>query len=162
MGISSAARTSVPRTFRSLLNHFGDAHAALGALPALARRGGGSAVPKICSREAAEREIEAGRKLGVALVAIGAADYPHPLQMIDDAPPLLAVRGSADVFAKPRVAIVGSRNSSAAGVKMAQQLALGLGNAGFATASPPERSPYSPEVKTAFIRPIIAICSTIS
>jgi DNA processing protein len=55
--------------------------------------------------------------------------------MIDDAPPLLAIRGRADVFAKPRVAIVGSRNASAAGVKMAQQLALGLGNAGFAIAS---------------------------
>jgi DNA processing protein len=92
-------------------------------------------VPKICSREAAEREIEASRKLGVGLVAIGEADYPYPLQMIDDAPPLLAIRGCADVFAKPRVAIVGSRNSSAAGVKMAQQLALGLGHAGFAVSS---------------------------
>jgi DNA processing protein len=112
-----------PRTFRTLLNHFGDARAALEALPALARRGGGSAVPKICSREAAEREIEACRKLDVALVAIGEADYPHPLQMIDDPPPLLAIRGRTEIFAKPRVAIVGSRNSSAAGVKMAQQLA---------------------------------------
>jgi DNA processing protein len=124
-----------PRTFRTLLNHFGDARAALEALPALARRGGGSAVPKICSREAAEREIEACRKLDVMLVAIGEADYPHPLQMIDDPPPLLAIRGRAEVFARPRVAIVGSRNSSAAGVKMAQQLARDLGHAGFAIAS---------------------------
>jgi DNA processing protein len=62
-----------PRTFRTLLKHFGDAHAALEALPALARRGGGSIVPKICSRETAEREIEACRKLDVALVAIGEA-----------------------------------------------------------------------------------------
>jgi DNA processing protein len=124
-----------PRTFRTLLNHFGDAHAALEALPALARRGGGSVVPKICSREAAEREIESCRKLGVALTAIGEADYPYPLQMIDDPPPLLAIRGRAEIFAKPRVAIVGSRNSSAAGVKIAQQLARDLGHAGFAVAS---------------------------
>jgi DNA processing protein len=110
-------------------------HAALEALPALARRGGGSAVPKICSREAAEREIEACRKLDVTLVAIGEADYPHPLQMIDDPPPLLAIRGRAEVFAKPRVAIVGSRNSSAAGMKIAHQLARDLGHAGFAIAS---------------------------
>ena len=98
-------------------------------------RGGGGAAPKICSREAAEREMEACRKLDVTLVAIGEADYPHPLQMIDDPPPLLAIRGRADVFAKPRVAIVGSRNSSAVGVKMAQQLARDLGYAGFAIAS---------------------------
>ena len=56
-----------PRTFRSLLNHFGDVRLALEGLPALARRGGGGVVPKICSREAAEREIEASRRLGVAL-----------------------------------------------------------------------------------------------
>jgi DNA processing protein len=55
--------------------------------------------------------------------------------MIDDPPPLLAVRGRVEVFAKPRVAIVGSRNSSAAGVKMAQQLARELGHAGFAVVS---------------------------
>jgi hypothetical protein len=65
---SSAARTSVPgRSVRSSIIS-ADARAALEALPALARRGGGSVVPKICSREAAEREIEAGHKLGVALV----------------------------------------------------------------------------------------------
>jgi DNA processing protein len=101
----------------------------------LARRGGGSVVPKICSRETAEQEIEACRKLGVALSAIGEADYPYPLQMIDDPPPLLAIRGRVEIFAKPRVAIVGSRNSSAAGVKMTQRLARDLGHAGFAVAS---------------------------
>jgi len=98
----------------SLLNHFGDARAALEALPGLARRGGGGTAPKICSRQEAEREIESNRKLGVALVAIGEADYPRRLQMIDDPPPLLAIRGRAEVFAKPQVAIVGSRNASAA------------------------------------------------
>jgi DNA processing protein len=129
------SRNVGPRTFRALLNHFGDARAALDALPALARRGGGGAAPEICSREEAEREIEASRELGVVLVAIGEADYPQRLQMIDDPPPLLAVRGRAEVFAKPQVAIVGSRNASAAGVKIAQQLAGGLCQAGFAVAS---------------------------
>jgi predicted Rossmann fold nucleotide-binding protein DprA/Smf involved in DNA uptake len=35
-----------PRTFRTLLNHFGEARIALEALPALARRGGGGAPRK--------------------------------------------------------------------------------------------------------------------
>jgi DNA processing protein len=124
-----------PRTFRSLINHFGSAQAALEALPALARRGGGAGSPKICSREEAERELAAAEKLGAAFVAIGEAGYPPRLEVIDDAPPLLAVRGHRAALALPAVAIVGSRNASAAGLKLTQQIARGLGEAGFATVS---------------------------
>jgi DNA processing protein len=124
-----------PRTFRALLNHFGGAGAALEALPGLARRGGGNAAPKIFPREQAEREIEAAKKLGVAFVAVGESDYPHRLQMIDDAPPLLAVRGHRAALAMPAVAVVGSRNASAAGIKLTQMIAHGLSEAGFAVVS---------------------------
>ena len=124
-----------PRTFRALLNHFGGARAALEALPGLARRGGGAAAPQIYSREEAEREFEASRRLGVSFVAIGEADYPRRLQMIDDPPPLVAVRGHAGVLAMPQVAMVGSRNASAAGVKFTQRIAHGLTEAGFAIVS---------------------------
>ncbi len=55
--------------------------------------------------------------------------------MIDDCPPLLAVRGQLSVLARPLVAIVGSRNASAAGAKFAERLAHDLGNAGFAIVS---------------------------
>ena len=82
-----------PRTFRALVNHFGGAGAAIEALPTLARRGGADAVTKICSRAEAEREIAAAGKLGVTFVALGESGYPARLQMIDDAPPLIAVRG---------------------------------------------------------------------
>jgi DNA processing protein len=123
-----------PRTFRALLNHCGGARAALEALPGLARRGGGS-TPQICSRESAEREIEACRKFGVALVALGEANYPRRLQMIDDAPPLIAIRGHPDVLSMPLIAIVGSRNASAAGVKITERFTRGLCAAGFAIAS---------------------------
>jgi DNA processing protein len=81
------------------------------------------------------REIEASRKLGVSLVAIGEADYPRRLQMIDDAPPLIAIRGHAVALAMPQVAIVGSRNASAAGVKLTQRIVHGLVEAGFAIVS---------------------------
>ena len=124
-----------PRTFRALINHFGGAGAALDALPALARRGGGNAALQIYSRQDAMREIEASRKLGVSFVAIGEADYPRRLQMIDDPPPLVAVRGHAAALAMPQVAMVGSRNASAAGVKLTQRIARGLCEAGFAIVS---------------------------
>jgi len=123
-----------PRTFRTLINHFGGARPALEALPGLARRGG-AGLPKIFSRAEAEREIEAAKKLGVTIVAAGEADYPHRLQMIDDAPPLIAIRGNTAVLTMPQVAIVGSRNASAAGIKITQQITRGLSEAGFAIVS---------------------------
>src|SRR6185436_19119437 len=88
-------------TFRSLVNHYVGAHRALAALPDLARRGGASGPARVCSRQDAERELTAARSLGVALVALGESDYPRRLMMIDDAPPLLAVRGSPAVFGLP-------------------------------------------------------------
>jgi len=124
-----------PRTFRELVKHYGTAHAALAALPALARRGGASTPARICSREDATAEIKAARAHGVEFVALGELDYPPRLQMIDDAPPLLAVRGRVDALLRPLVAIVGSRNASAAGVKFAERLARDLGRAGFAIVS---------------------------
>jgi DNA processing protein len=104
-------------------------------LPALARRGGASAPARIGSREDAEAELRAARARGVEFVALGEPDYPPRLQMIDDAPPLLAVRGKHAVLTRPLVAIVGSRNASAAGVKFAERLARELGDAGFGTVS---------------------------
>jgi DNA processing protein len=124
-----------PRTFRALINHFGGARAALEALPALARRGGSGGAPQIYSREEAEREIAAADRLGAQFVAVGEPGYPRRLQAIDDTPPLLAVRGARAALAMPAVAIVGSRNASAAGLKITQHLAQGLGAAGFVTVS---------------------------
>jgi len=124
-----------PRTFRALVNHYGGAHAALKALPELARRGGASGSPRIFSRDEAAREIKAAKPLGVTFVAMGELHYPRRLQMIDDAPPLIAVRGSLAALALPMLAIVGARNASAAGVRFAERLARELGEAGFAIVS---------------------------
>ena len=120
-----------PRTFRSLINHCGGARAALDALPELARRGGAHKPARICSREDAERELAGSQRLGIALIALGEPDYPARLRMIDDAPPLLGVRGKAAVLAQPMVAMVGSRNASAPASKFAERIARELGEAGF-------------------------------
>ena len=124
-----------PRTFRTLVNHFGGARAALEALPSLARRGGAGGATQVCARADAEREIAAAEKLGAALVALGEPGYPPRLQMIDDAPPVVAIRGQAAAFALPMVAVVGSRNASGAGMKFTQRIARELGEAGFAVVS---------------------------
>jgi len=56
----------------------------------LARRGGASNPARIYSREDAESELKAARARGIEFVGLGEPNYPQRLQMIDDAPPLLA------------------------------------------------------------------------
>ncbi|MBV9559263.1 MAG: DNA-protecting protein DprA [Bradyrhizobium sp.] len=124
-----------PRTFRSLVSHLGSARAALARLPELARRGGGAGQLRICGVDEARAELAASRKLGIRLLAQEEAGYPKRLATLDDAPPLLAVRGEAETLMRPMLAIVGSRNASAAGLKFAGLLARELGEAGFVVIS---------------------------
>ena len=122
-----------PRSFRSLMNRFGGAAAALDALPGLARQAGRDI--RICPAGEAEREFEGLARLGGRFIALGETEYPVPLQAIDSAPPLLAVLGRADVLQRPGVALVGSRNASAAGMKFTARLARELGEADFTVVS---------------------------
>jgi len=123
------------RTFRSLINHFGSARSALDRLPDLARRGGAARPSRICSEDDARTELAASKRHGVSLVAPGEAGYPPRLAVLDDAPPLLGVRGAFEALMRPMIAIVGSRNASGAGLKFAGKLARDLGDAGFVIAS---------------------------
>ncbi len=122
-----------PVTFRELINHFGGAEAALAAVPALAQRGGRRI--RVAGVDEAERELAAVEAMGARMVALGETGYPPALRDIDGAPPLIAVRGSADCLTRPIVAVVGSRNASIAGRKFAMQIVRGLGAAGFVIAS---------------------------
>ena len=124
-----------PRTFRSLVNHFGGARTALERLPELARRGGASRHQRIYSEAEARAELVAGERLGVSLISPNELGYPPRLAMLDDAPPLLGVRGKLELLMRPMIAIVGSRNASGAGLKFAGQLARDLSEAGFVIAS---------------------------
>ena len=124
-----------PRTFRSLLNHFGNARTALERLPELARRGGAARPGRICSEQDARTELAASQRIGVSLLAPDEAGYPPRLATLDDAPPLLGVRGAPDALMRPMIAIVGSRNASGAGLKFAGSLARDLSEAGFVIVS---------------------------
>jgi DNA processing protein len=123
-----------PRTFRALINQFGGAGAALEALPDLARRGG-RLLLKVTTREEAEKEMEQAARLGVRFVAMGEPDYPKTLQATETAPPLIGVRGSVDILSRPCVAVVGSRNASAAGLAFTERLSRDLGAYGYVVAS---------------------------
>jgi DNA processing protein len=121
-----------PRTFRALINRFGSAHAAIEALPRILPRG---RAVHVATEEEIERELAQAARCGARFVAIGEPDYPPLLRRIDSAPPMLAMRGDAAVFARPAVAIVGARNASGAGLAFAERLVRGLAQAGFVVVS---------------------------
>ncbi|MCF6327251.1 MAG: DNA-processing protein DprA [Devosiaceae bacterium] len=120
-----------PTTFRQLINRFGSANAALEILPELTLRGGAKSAPKICSIEQAENEIEQLDSIGARLVSISDADYPFLLKHIHSPPPLLAIAGQLPRNDNKSLAIIGARNASASGRKLAQTIAEDLGEQGY-------------------------------
>ena len=115
-----------PVTYRQLLARFGSATAALEAIPDLARRGGGRS-PVVAPAGIAERELEAARRLGATLLFLDADGYPPLLAEVDNAPPVLMVRGRRELLERTAVAMVGARNASAAACRFARQIAHDLG-----------------------------------
>ena len=123
-----------PATFGRLVREHGSASAALAALPGVAAEAGlrdYAAFP----RAAAEAEWLAGTAAGGRALFLGSADYPPLLATVADAPPLLWAIGDPGLAARPVVALVGARNASALGCRMASRLAADLGAAGFVVAS---------------------------
>lgn len=124
-----------PASFRDLINRFGSAETAIEMLPELMRSGGAKRSAQIPPIEQAEAEMETAHKFGASFVGLGEADYPPALRRIENPPPLLAVKGESAVFAPTPVAIVGARNASLTGVKMARLLASDLGREGYVVVS---------------------------
>ena len=124
-----------PQTFFKLLRRFGSARRAVEELPRLAREAGGEERWRRCRREEAEAELARVAELGCALIAHGEPAYPERLAEIADPPPLLIVRGQADLLAAPAVAVIGARNASANGRMFAHNLAGDLSGAGLLVVS---------------------------
>lgn len=125
-----------PVTFFQLLaRHGGDAASVLDALPALSRKAGTKAAVKIPSRSEVEAELEHADDIGARFIAACEPDYSVALAAIDSPPPLLCVRGDIGLMSRNAISIVGSRDASAAGRKMARDLARDLGDAGLVIVS---------------------------
>jgi DNA processing protein len=124
-----------PQTFRSLISRFGGASAALEALPELSNHGGLRRPLRIFSADAAEAALARVDELGGSFVAAGERGYPPLLHFIAGAPPLLCVMGDLDLAELECVAIVGARNASAGGIRLARQLSAELSEEGFLVTS---------------------------
>ena len=115
-----------PVTFQRLIGIYGNPAAALEALPELSQRGGRKRALKPASRKEAEDELNRTREFGGEYLVWGRDGYPEALAPLPDAPPVLAAYGHTHLLARPSIAIVGARNASATGLKMAEILSEGL------------------------------------
>ena len=120
-----------PVSFRDLVNRYGDASAALDALPSLIRKKD-IRPPR---PEQVEAEMDYAQKIGVRLICAIEPEYPKYLRALDPPPPVISVLGQLEVLQRPCVAIIGSRNASAIGQKFANSLAAELGQAGYSIVS---------------------------
>lgn len=111
-----------PVTFYKLLRQYGSAEAALAALPAGRRT---------FSRSAAQKEFELARHQNIRLLAFDDPEYPENLRAAEDAPPVIYVRGQINCLRQPlSLSIVGARNASLNGRKLASQISCELTSQG--------------------------------
>jgi DNA processing protein len=124
-----------PVTFFQLLRKFKSAGAALEGLPEVTRRSGRgrNLIPPDIAE--IEHELDRTRKYGAQVIASVEPSYPPLLKALDPPPPVLTALGKVELATKPTVAIVGARNASAAGRKLARDIGSALGRAGLVTVS---------------------------
>ncbi|TMV07722.1 DNA-protecting protein DprA [Ruegeria sediminis] len=123
-----------PATFRRLLQEHGSAQNALAALPEMARAAGIEGY-ETCPPGVVEAEFKAARAVRARLLCLGDKEYPRSLLDLQDAPPALWAMGDPALLARPMVALVGARNCSSLGARMARALAHDLGALGYVVVS---------------------------
>lgn len=123
-----------PSTFHRLMGEHGSAQAALVALPDVAAKAGVKDYTPY-DPALARREIDLARAIGAEMLCLGAPGYPADLAEISDAPPVLWALGRMNLLTQPKVGLVGARNASSLGTRMARHLATDLGQAGLVVVS---------------------------
>jgi len=121
-------------TYHRLLTEHGTVQNALAALPKVARAAGVASY-EICPEPVIEAELRAAERAGARLLIYGHRGYPKALMEMPAPPPLLWVLGSPTLLLRPMVAMVGARNASALGTRMAKALAGALGERGYVVVS---------------------------
>lgn len=116
-----------PITFYKLVHRFGSAGEALEALPELAARGGRKKPLKAPPMSEAEAEYEKLHRFGGDILTAECDGYPALLAACDDAPPVLSYVGNLGLLQQSCIAMVGARNASLNGRKLAERLARELG-----------------------------------
>ncbi|WP_300062431.1 DNA-processing protein DprA [uncultured Roseobacter sp.] len=121
-------------TYKRLLTEHGTAQNALAALPEVARAAGVENY-EICPEGVVMAELKAARAAGARLIMQGTAAYPDLLDELEDAPPFLWAIGAPELLQRPMISLVGARNASSLGTRMAKALARDLGAEGYIVVS---------------------------
>lgn len=124
-----------PITFHTLIKRFGSAQEAIGALPTLAQRGGRLKPLPIPSLDDIHKEWQALDKFGGSFIFYGETCYPPLLTYLEDAPPVVAIKGDPSFLKMLSFAIIGARNASLNGRQLARTFAQEMGLQGFVIVS---------------------------
>lgn len=128
-----------PQRQRELLAAFGLPHhifaAGRGALAAVVGSEGAAAVLAAPADEAIERALAWAAEPGSHILTLADPDYPRHLFDIADPPVLLYVKGDPALLARPGIALVGARSSTAAGDANAEAFARTLAARGLVVVS---------------------------
>ncbi len=119
--------------FSKALKQFGSVTRAIDALQDNPKILGRSVT--LYSYDLAVKEYEEGTQSGAECVSFDDSDFPSLLAHIYDCPPFLWLRGNRDILKKNLCAVVGARNASVGGRKIAYSLAKNLGINDFITIS---------------------------
>ena len=119
-----------PAQLERLMARHGSATAAVEALEDL-----GPGTVRLADPRQIAAEIEATLAAGARFVARGDPDYPAALAAAEQAPWVLTVKGDPALLAGRLVGVVGARNASAGGRKLAREIAADLAGEGVGVVS---------------------------
>lgn len=126
-------------TFQVLLDAFGSVDAALNAsssqLTKLPIKAETLSALNNLDKSVIEADLNWSSEADHHIITFDDQRYPPQLKDLPDAPPILYVRGDPDYLRQPQLAIVGSRNPSAAGRNTAKDFASHLANVGITITS---------------------------
>jgi DNA processing protein len=124
---------------RGLLQQFGLPQNILAATRAQLERAAGPAAAQLLRPEsigpAIEQALRWAQEPGHAVITLADAAYPRLLLEIPDPPPLLYAKGKTELLGRPSLAVVGSRNATAQGLRDAEQFAKAFSTAGLTIVS---------------------------
>ena len=128
-----------PSTFHTLLDHFGSADAVLNAsnseLSGMSLNNDTISVLNHHEKPDITADLDWASEPEHHIITFADERYPAQLKDLTDAPPVLYVRGDPDYLLQPQLAMVGSRNPSAAGRNTAREFASHLSDAGITITS---------------------------
>ena len=131
-----------PQTARELLSHFGLPENIFGANYSALQKCVNeklaltlSSAPDAHIREQIDTTLEWCKHPGNQVLTFADANYPSSLLTIADPPPVLYVKGRADLLNRKSIAMVGSRNATLQGIQNARRFAHVLSTAGLTVVS---------------------------